>query len=269
MTQPTVSRQLAPLRELGLVDQRREGTWVFYSPGDAMSEQGMLSVLRAGFANMPTFNDDIAGVKRVLEARRERSKKFFNERAGFYGHGKEPGGGYEAIATAFSLALDGKDVIDLGCGEGGLALLMARGGANVTAVDSAPNMVDYLSNRAAQDKLRNLKVLLGDFESVPLPDASADFIIISQALHHAARPAGAIVEAARLARPGGRVVILDLERHDREEMRFEYGDLWLGFNAEEVKAMMGEAKLVEVSVKTIGTKEPPNVLFAVGTKALA
>jgi len=109
----------------------------------------------------------------------------------------------------------------------------------------------------------------GELEKLPVKDASVDVALLSQALHHAAHPAKAIAEAARIVRPGGRVLILDLRRHDEQWVRDRLGDKWLGFEDTELARLLEGAGLTDVKV-TIGarrTRDPFTVLIASGTKA--
>src|SRR5262249_8867150 len=108
----------------------------------------------------------------------------------------------------------------------------------------------------------------GEIEKLPLKDASVDVALLSQALHHSARPAQALAEAVRIVRPGGRVLVLDLRRHDEQWVKERLGDKWLGFEDGELTRLLKEAGLTDVKV-TVGTRrqrDPFTVLVASGTK---
>jgi ArsR family transcriptional regulator len=111
----------------------------------------------------------------------------------------------------------------------------------------------------------------GELEKLPLKDASVDVALLSQALHHAAEPAHALAEAVRVVRPGGRVLLLDLRRHEEAWVRDRLGDKWLGFEDDELKRLLETAGLRDVRV-TIGARrarDPFTVLIASGVKANA
>jgi SAM-dependent methyltransferase len=96
-----------------------------------------------------------------------------------------------------------------------------------------------------------------------------DLVFFSQSLHHALHPDRAIVEAARIIRPGGRICVLDLAKHRFEEAREMYADEWLGFSEAELEAMLEEAGFSDVQTCMVH-KEPEaphfQTLLAVGQK---
>jgi ArsR family transcriptional regulator len=105
-------------------------------------------------------------------------------------------------------------------------------------------------------------------EKLPLDAGSMDVALLSQALHHAPNPSRAIAEAARVLRPGGRVLVLDLREHDQEWVRDRVGDRWLGFKDERLKTLLAGAGLRDVAVRvgSRSTGDPFTVLIAIGTR---
>lgn len=115
----------------------------------------------------------------------------------------------------------------------------------------------------------NLEYRLGDLEEPPIVDASVDLVFLSQSLHHAARPDRAVCEAFRITKPGGRIVILDLLKHDFEQARELYADLWLGFAEVELHTFLEAAGFQPLTVRTVDREsEPPHfqTLLAIGLK---
>ena len=108
----------------------------------------------------------------------------------------------------------------------------------------------------------------GELEQLPIKDESVDVALLSQALHHAADPLQAVHEAARITVPGGRVLVLDLRQHHEEWVRSTLGDRALGFADDQLKRLLGAARLrdVKVSVGARKTGDPFAVLIATGTK---
>ncbi|MER7454199.1 class I SAM-dependent methyltransferase [Nocardia beijingensis] len=101
------------------------------------------------------------------------------------------------------------DVIDVGCGPGDFARLLARRAGQVVGVDPAPQMIDYATARSRD--LPNCRFEVGAAQSLPLPDASADLVVSTFAMHHidaAQRPA-AVAQMFRVLRPGGRLLLAD------------------------------------------------------------
>jgi SAM-dependent methyltransferase len=141
-------------------------------------------------------------------------------------------------------------IADIGAGEGTLSLLLAQRAEHVTGIDNSEKMVEYAQGVARRSGLKNVEFRLGDLEELPLADGSVDLALFSQSLHHALHPQKAVQEAARVLRPGGRIVILDLQRHTFEEARDLYADVWLGFTQIELLEFLRKAKFrgAEVSL---------------------
>jgi len=137
-------------------------------------------------------------------------------------------------------------VADVGCGTGFLAEGLAPRVRRVYALDASPAMLEQARRNLAA--LANIVYLPADGSALPLPDASVDVALANMYLHHCPDPAAAIREMARVLRPGGRLVITDLDRHAHEWMRAEMADVWLGFERAQVKAWLRAAGLVNVLV---------------------
>jgi ArsR family transcriptional regulator len=116
--------------------------------------------------------------------------------------------------------------------------------------------------------VRNVEWRRGELESLPLEDATADLALLSQALHHAAEPGRALAEAARVLVPGGRLLVLDLRRHEQAWVHERLGDRWLGFEDDQLHGLLEAAGFSDVRVR-VGAKltgDPFTVLVAAGTK---
>lgn len=269
LPQSTVSRHLKPLRDADLVETRRDGTSIFYRRGSALSDPALSSLVDAQVQQLARSAEDRASVRRVLDHRKRKSRDFFDRIAGRYGTLTEPGGGWSALAAAMAAGFTGKEAADLGAGEGALTLLLARYAARVTAVDASPQMLHWVEEQAKERGLsKRVRVTEGDLEALPLPDGCVDAAFLSQALHHAACPETAVREAARILKPNGVLVILDLIHHEQEWVREQWADLWLGFRPEEIHAWMTAAGLeVQQPVESLTGSAPDlAVLLAVGHK---
>lgn len=268
LPQSTVSRHLKPLRETGLLDTRREGTSVFYRQGAALQATALADMLEQELKTLGHREADAQLIESMLNRRRQRSKEFFDQIAGRYQTLTEPGGGWVHLATGLAAGFSGKVVADIGAGEGELALKLGRFAKQVIVVDQSPGMLKLVQEKAAEQSITGIQTTAGDLEHLPIADETCDAVFLSQALHHAARPAQAIEETARILKPGGQLVLLDLLKHDQEWMRAEWADVWLGFDPGQIKKWMEEAgmKLVESATLSSAGESNIPVLLAVAQK---
>ncbi len=130
-------------------------------------------------------------------------------------------------------------------------------------------MVEVGTELAHKNGLANLTYKLGDIEQVPLSDKSVDLAILSQALHHAQHPQEAVTEAYRILRPGGQLLVLDLNEHTFEKARELYADVWLGFRESTLHIFLKKAGFGKVEVTAVAKEnnEPYfETLLASGVK---
>ncbi len=259
--QSRISTHLAHLRRVGLVQPRREGKRTYYSlvkKLDKESRQILDSALLT-LAEVPGAKGDGAGLKLVLEKRRASAREHFNRVAGRLGKSFCPGRTWTEIGPLLAHLVPRVVVADLGAGEGWLSQLLARRAERVIAVDNSPKMVAFGRAEAKKKGIANLEFRLGDLAEPPIPERSVDVVILSQALHHAANPQQAVTAAARLLRKGGRLVVLDLNRHHFDSARDLYGDHWLGFSEADLREWLNAAGLREIEVQLLAPEsEPPH-----------
>jgi ubiquinone/menaquinone biosynthesis C-methylase UbiE len=134
---------------------------------------------------------------------------------------------------------------DIGAGSGFVTEALLRRGLKVIAVDQSPAMLDALT---ARFPCAEVETRVGEAEALPLKDASLDYAFANMFLHHVERPAETIREMVRTLKPGGKLVITDVDEHTHEFLRTEQHDRWLGFKREDVAAWFKEAGLVNVRV---------------------
>jgi len=230
--QSQISTNLAQLKQAGLVDDRRMGKNSFYRLAAPAS---LMSLLHEAAAEAPEAKADRDALDMVLRKRQDRMRRYFDELAGRFGRNYVPGRSWKGLAEALLQLMPAVIIADLGAGEGTFAQLLAQRASRVIAIDNSEKMVEFGAELARTHGFANLEYRLGDLEAVPIEDASVDVAFLSQALHHAQHPERAIAEAWRILKPGGRIAILDLLRHQFEEAREIYADLWLGFSEFEIE----------------------------------
>ena len=259
MGQSTISTHLAQLRQAELVEDRRTGKNSLYrlaaGSADAPHNQILDQILAHAQRQTAEFAADQAAMRRVLKKRQDKMRTFFDSVAGRLGADYVPGKSWKSLAEALLRLLPPMVIADLGAGEGAFALLLAQRAKKVIAVDSSEKMIDVGRDHAQRIGIKNIDFRLGDMEELPIRTASVDCVFFSQSLHHALHPQRALEEAARILRPGGRIVILDLVQHRFEEARALYADEWLGFSESELEAMLLHAKFSEASASLVD-KDP-------------
>ncbi len=272
LAQSGVSRHLGLLKDAGLVAEERDGGFSYYrvSPRLASGDHPLAAVLAGQFeaaAADPTVRADEARLQEILRLRKEN----FDAHAGPDTRDARqlvPGRSWAAWSRALGLLLPKVKVADLGCGEGYLTIEAARWASRVIAVDRSEPVLRRAKALARRRRVSNVIWKQGELEKLPLHDAAVDVAMLSQALHHAQNPGRAIAEAARVTVPGGRVLVLDLRRHQEEWVRGKLGDRRLGFDDDELKRLLVDAGLADVKVGVGARKsgDPFTVLIASGTK---
>ena len=249
--QSQISTHLSQLKGAGLLSDRRTGKNVFYRLKPDTGRDGefpeFLKLLERASRDLPEAADDREALELVLAKRRDRTRQFFDSLAGRFGREYMPGRSWHGLAEALFSMMPPLVIADLGAGEGTFAQLMARRAKKIIAVDSSERMVEFGREAARNHQFENLEYRLGDLETLPIEDAEVDVAFFSQSLHHALRPERAIAEAARALKPGGRIVILDLLRHQFEEARELYADIWLGFSEHELRSFLKSSHFTNIS----------------------
>jgi ArsR family transcriptional regulator len=224
------------------------------------------ALLDAQFSEMaatPGAREDEARLQEILRLRKENF-----EAHGSSSHQLVPGRSWAAWARALGLLLPPVTVADLGCGEGYLTIEVARWARRVLAVDRSADVLRRARDLARRRRATNIIWKRGEIERVPIPDASVDVALLSQALHHAGSPAAALSEAARITVPGGRVLVLDLRAHDEAWVRTRLDDRWMGFEDDDLRGLLCGAGFERVQVR-VGARrsgDPFTVLIATGVK---
>ena len=144
----------------------------------------------------------------------------------------------------------GRLAADIGAGSGFVTEGLLRRGLRVIAVDRSKAMLEEMRRKFGDGAAVEYRI--GEAESLPLEDRSVDYVFANMCLHHVESPFAAIREMARIVKPGGRLIITDLDRHDFEFLRMEHCDRWMGFDRPDVARWLAEAGLVDVKIDCVG-----------------
>ena len=270
LPQSTVSRHLKVLADEGWLRSRPQGTTNLYRMDAAEIDSAarrLWMLTREQTEGWATVAQDQLRLTRRL-AEREPSQGFFAGAAGKWDRLREELYGRTFTQEAFLGLLPAEWVVaDLGCGTGQVAAALAPYVRSVLAVDQSAAMLKAARRRLAG--LDNVDLRQGTLEALPLDAAACDGALLLLALTYVEDPAPVIAEAARILRPGGRLVVADLLRHDREEFRREMGQLRLGFDGSEIEGLLRAGNLEDVRTRTL-TPDPeakgPALLLATATR---
>ncbi len=274
MGQSRISTQLAQLKQAGLVSDRRSGKHSIYT-AKPLSKQGKLAtdrvwqVVAAAAEEIEEIGQDAAALEWVLHKRQDKARAYFNELAGKFGRHYCPGRSWKGLAETLLKLMPPMVIADLGAGEGTFSQLLAQRARQVIAIDNSEKMVEYGATLAKEHGFPNLEYRLGDLMDPPIEDASVDLAFFSQALHHATKPQRAVNAAFRILKPGGRIVILDLLKHQFEDARELYADVWLGFSELELQGFLETSGFRDLDLAIVYKEEEKphfQVLLAIAEK---
>jgi ArsR family transcriptional regulator len=185
----------------------------------------------------PAAAQDQRRLQAALADRRTKSQEFFSSSAGHWDRVRD-----ELFGDRFHLAALGAladphwMVGDLGCGTGQVSAALAPFVARVVGVDGSAAMLQSAKKRLSA--FDNVELRRGELEALPIDDARLDAATLMLVLHHLPEPERAIGEMARVLKPGGRALIVDMQPHDRESYRQQMGHVWLGFSDEHARRML-------------------------------
>ncbi|HEX9080433.1 MAG TPA: metalloregulator ArsR/SmtB family transcription factor [Desulfuromonadaceae bacterium] len=256
MGQSRISRHLKILTEAGVLAVKRQGTWSYYrAGGESTFFAAIRTAVERGVENLPERAGDLAAVAVVLEGRRRRSQEFFDRHARQWDDLARtllPVPDYRERLLA--LVAEGKTVVEIGLGTGGLLPALAARAERLIGVDHSPAMLEEARARLAQAGIAGIAGIdlrLGEMTHLPLPDRSVECAVLNMVLHHAPDPPAVLAEIRRVLAPGGVLALADLARHEREVVRERLADQWLGFGEEELRGWLKNAGFEKVTCERI------------------
>jgi SAM-dependent methyltransferase len=236
LPQSTVSRHLKTLSDGDWITSRRDGTRRLYTlPLDDVdsSARRLWQVVREQMASSSTAAQDDRRLKQILARRRTGSEAFFSSAAGQWDRLREDLFGPASHLQALGGLLDPDLVIgDLGCGTGTVSQWLSEFCDHIVAVDASKEMLEAARHNLAGQK--HVELRQGSLERLPIDDDELDVALVMLVLHHLPEPKRVLAEAARVLKPNGRLLIMDMLPHEREEYRQTMGHVWLGFTQKQM-----------------------------------
>lgn len=249
LAQSGVSKQVGTLKKAGLVRERREGLKTFYrlSEESEVPEEGRpLWVLL--LERVQTAEDSRHDLVRLAEVLENRA----GEVPGLHERLLAPGESWHAWSRMVMALLPPMErAVDLGCGSGILSAELARVCGEVVGVDISPRALAAARAHVERTGLTNVRFLEGDMTRLELSDGCCDVAVLSQTLHHLPDPTAGLKVAARLLKPGGRLILMELLPHDEAWVIEKLGHLHLGFSAADLASMMEQAGFTITSLETL------------------
>lgn len=238
--QSALSHHLKILSNAELVETRREGTSIYYRRALIHEDDPLKSLRTCLFEAVDDTELDpelASGISLVHDNRHEQARTFFKRNADRFQDDQNLIAHYEQYAECLEGVLGNEQlntrcqVIEIGPGESDLILYLADHFNHILAIDNNREMLDKTRNKATGAKRSNISYFEGELHQ---SDQVSDLLVLNMVLHHIASPARLFQEARLNLRPGGTLLVADLCSHDQAWTREACGDLWLGFNTEEM-----------------------------------
>jgi 2-polyprenyl-3-methyl-5-hydroxy-6-metoxy-1,4-benzoquinol methylase len=243
LAQSRVSTHVARLQAAGLVQQRRSGAATFYAaahPPLSDTATGSLWNLLKDQLDDRQLRLDREHAAEVVRTRKH-APGWAESVAGSMERYYSPGRTWEATARALSGLLEAGDVLDIACGDGVLAELLAGHARSIAGVDISPTLIAAARKRLAEHP--HVRFLEADMHELPLDAGQFDHVFLMHALAYTGKPQTVLNEAARVLRPGGRLVVAALKAHAHREAMRAYDHVNLGFTPAALRKMLEKTGL--------------------------
>jgi len=259
-SQPRISRHLKLLADAGVVDKHREGTWAFFdlvSNGPIRKLVG--DVLAATDEHDSVLAADLDRLTIVRDRRTAAAHEYFAGIAPRWDQERSLHASDDTVEAAIVEMLGDhsySSFLDIGTGTGRMLQLLGDRATHVVGLDSSHSMLAVARANLERAEIRGVDLRQGDAYSPPFANDSFDLIVVHQVLHFLDDPARAVREAARLLKPGGRLMIVDFAPHSLEFLRTEHAHVRLGFRADTVEGWLDHAGLDVAATRAVAPPTP-------------
>jgi ArsR family transcriptional regulator len=248
MGQSRISRHLKILADCGLIECRREGLWAFYRVAGSGAGRDFLERVADLFVDGAAGEADRERAERVIAERVRATRRFFDTIAADWQRlSREILGSFDLAGEIRRRLPECGVVADLGCGPGELLAALVSKAGRLIGVDNSPRMLALAGERFAGNPKVGLRI--GELNHLPMRDWEADCAVLSMVLHHVPNPKEALVEAGRVLKLGGSLIVAEFDRHELESMRSDYGDHRLGFERAALTALLEQARFKVVKAE--------------------
>lgn len=246
-SQPRISRHLKLLGEAELIERYQEGAWAYFRlKQDGKAAMLVRALLRHVSENDPTILRDGERLSQVKRQRAERAQAYFSRNAAEWDELRRLHAADEEVDAAVIRLLGNQPIdslLDLGTGTGRILELLSGLYRRAIGVDASRDMLSVARANLDKSRITKATVRHADILNLPFEGQDFDLVTIHQVLHFFDQPEIAIAEAARMLRPGGRLVVIDLAPHTLEYLRDEHAHVRLGFSHQAMSDWLRKAGL--------------------------
>jgi ArsR family transcriptional regulator len=267
-SQPRLSRHLKLLCDCGLLDREREGANVWFALPHGEAGALARDLVARLPQDDPILEADRRLAARVLAERARAASESFRRQGADWDEMRAldlPAAAVEEALLSLVPEPDAGRLLDIGTGTGRVLELLAHHISQGIGVDASKAMLALARSRLARADLTHCSVRLADMYRLPLQETSFDIAVLQMVLHYAEDPPGVLAEAARVLRPGGRLLVVDLARHDQGTVLARFAHRWPGFDDAAMRSLLGDAGFEANEV--LDVPGPLAVRIWVGTRA--
>ena len=260
-SQPRVSRHIKILCDAGVAERRKEGSWVFIGPGPEEITAPLFQAIDAWINGLGQDHWHLADAARLAAVRADRAaaaERYFAAHADQWDSLRSlhvPESDVEAAVQDILAGAPMGVFIDIGTGTGRMVELLGASASQSIGIDRSPEMLRVARGKLTASGAAGWELRQGDIATLPLDDAVGDTVVLHQVLHYLPAPEAAIVELARIVKPGGRLLIVDFAPHGHEELRSQDAHARLGFSDEQMALWYKGAGLTMTEVKELAGRE--------------